>query len=360
MAQALSQHITPNDKTLRTVKALQDAKLLSEKRAQDVTQISERYAIAVTPHMAKLIEHEHDPIAKQFLPDLREAKILPQELYDPTGDYPHAPTKALVHRHPNRVLLKPTHACEVYCRFCFRREMVGPNGDTISQSDVDEALSYIETHTEISEVILTGGDPLVLSPSRIKKIMQRLQAIPHVKWIRFHTRVPIVAPHKIDVEMAEALRGIKPVLMAIHMNHAKEMTPESGAALARLAHNGVVLLGQSVLLKGVNDTPEAIIDLFEVMMVNRIKPYYLHHPDLTAGTSHFRLSLEDGMALMNRVRAQVSGVCVPQYTLDIPGGVHKIPVSYDYMIKNHDDNKGSWVLKDPMGGTHIYQDLLEA
>jgi len=315
--------------------------------------------IGITPEMAQLIVPGdlNDPIAAQFIPDARENTILPQELYDPTGDYPHSPLKALVHRHKNRVLLKPTMVCAVYCRFCFRKDMIGPEGDTVTQSDVDQAIEYIKAHTEISEVILTGGDPLVLSPKRLAALMQQLQAIPHIRWIRIHSRIPVVAPDKISDEMLTALKGIKPVLLAVHANHAREITPKAGAALARLAHNGVVLLGQSVLLKGVNDTVETLAELFETLMVNRIKPYYLHHPDLTAGTSHFRMSFEEGMELMRQVQQRVSGVSLPQYIVDIPGGVFKIPVN-PQNIQAVADKPGDYVLRDPMGNEHYYSDSL--
>ncbi len=215
-------------------------------------------------------------------------------------------------------------ACAVYCRFCFRREMVGPQGDTVTQEHVDQALDYIESHDEITEVILTGGDPLMLSPERLGKLLNRLQAIPHVRWIRLHTRIPVVSPKKITTDMIAALKGIKPVYLAIHTNHAREFTVEAGAALARLAQNGIVLLGQSVLLKGINDSVDVLRELFETMLMHRIKPYYLHHPDLTSGTSHFRMSLERGMDLMAALRAEdVSGISIPQYTLDIPAGSAK-------------------------------------
>lgn len=359
MTTFLKRKTVSYDKTLRSLEALAEKGFVRPEETPELETLSERYAIAITADMAALIEYDNDPIAKQFVPSAEELKILPQELQDPIGDYVHSPLKALVHRHANRVLLKPTHACEVYCRFCFRREMVGPEGDTITQSDVRDALDYIEQHREISEVILTGGDPLVLAPRRLNDIMQRLQAMPHIRWIRLHTRVPVVAPKKITAELLAALNGIKPVLMAVHTNHAREITPEAGAALARLANNGVVLLGQSVLLKGVNDTVDALADLFNAMMVNRIKPYYLHHPDLTAGTGHFRLSLERGMALMKQVHARVSGVCMPQYTLDIPGGVHKIPINADY-VQKHPDLENTYILQDANGGAHLYTDTFGA
>lgn len=315
----------------------------------------------ITSEMAALIVPDalNDPIALQFIADDRENNILPQELGDPTGDYAHAPLKALVHRHPNRALLKATMVCAVYCRFCFRREMVGPNGDSVTQSDIDQAIDYVAQHDEINEVILTGGDPLVLSPKKLQDIMQRLQAIPHIRWIRLHSRVPVVTPGKITAEMIAALKGIKPVILAIHANHAREITPEAGAALARLSNNGIVLLGQSVLLKGINNSVKALVNLFETMMANRIKPYYLHHPDLTAGTSHFRFSFEEGISLMNAVQPLVSGICMPQYTLDIPGGVTKIAINSE-TVKAIPGKAGAYELRDPMGNIHYYEDDLTA
>ena len=358
-ANTLKKKTPSAERTLRSTDDLVEAGLLNAERAVALEPLATRYTVAITPEMSKLIDRDDpfDPIAAQFIPDVREMNLLPQELLDPTDDYTHSPLKALVHRHKDRVLLKPTVACAVYCRFCFRREMVGPNGDTITQSDIDEALDYIVAHTEIKEVILTGGDPLMLSPARLGSLMQRLQAIPHVKWLRFHTRVPVVAPEKITAELLTALRGVKAVLMAVHVNHAREITADAGAALARLAGQGVALLGQSVLLKGVNDDADTLVNLFETLMTHRVKPYYIHHPDLTTGTSHFRLNFEKGMELMEAVRKRISGVCVPHYVVDIPGGTFKVPVSRDN-IRPIQGQKGAYLVLDPYGKEHFYSDPL--
>lgn len=345
---------TNSMKPLRSIDDLQNTSLIDADTARAIAPLSDRYTIAVTPDMAALIANKNDPIGKQFIPDPREAFIATGEHTDPIGDYAHAPLRALVHRHQNRVLLKPTMACAVYCRFCFRREMVGPNGDTITQSDIDDALNYIAQNTDISEVILTGGDPFMLSAKKLGDLMARLNAMPHVRMIRFHTRVPVVAPLKITDAILDALEGRAPVYVALHANHAREFTPAAADILARMARRGVVLLGQSVLLAGVNDTVDALLDLFQVMLDNRVKPYYLHHPDMTAGTSHFRLTLERGMALMNALRARApSGLAIPQYTLDIPGGVSKIPITPEYIKKKSD---GTWSVRDPAGGVHAYCD----
>lgn len=353
-------------KTLRSAQELVDAGLMDSEHIDAVNEMAKRYAIAMTPDMRDLAKQGHDlqgndwkndPIAKQFVPDLREMTILPQELPDPIGDYNHSPFKALVHRHKNRVLLKPTNVCAVYCRFCFRREMVGPEGDSISQSDVDAALDYIAEHSEISEVILTGGDPLMLSIRRLEPLMQRLHAIPHLRYIRFHTRIPVVAPAKISDEIVAILHGDKRVIMAIHANHAREFTADASAALNKLANKGIMLLGQSVLLKGINDNVSALADLCETMLDNHIKPYYLHHPDLTTGTSHFRMSFESGMALMDELRQRVSGIAVPQYTLDIPGGVSKIAITSANVMAVK-DKPGHYVLRDIFGQMHEYADVI--
>jgi lysine 2,3-aminomutase len=346
-------------RTLRTVDDLANEGFVLSTERQSLESVAELYEIAVTPEVTKIIDKNdaNDPIAKQYLPSVKELKILPEERQDPIGDYAHSPVKALVHRHRDRVLLKVTHSCAVYCRFCFRRDMVGADGDAITQTDIDQALDYIVQHDEISEVILTGGDPLILAPKKLGALINRLQTIPHVKWLRIHTRIPAVAPEKIDSDMLEALSTIKPVLMAVHINHAREMTVNVGAALARLAHQGIMLLGQSVLLKGVNDNVGALQELFETMLQHRIKPYYLHHPDLTVGTSHFRMSLEEGMALMNTLRQHVSGIAIPNYVLDIPGGYTKIPLTSDY-VRLHPTQPNTYFLTEPGGKEHMYHDIL--
>lgn len=345
--------------SLRTAKALVHAGLVTSEQRDDMERMSERYAISVTPEMQAAMTSANDPVGLQFIPDIREMDILPQELSDPIGDDKHAPMKALVHRYKNRVLLKPTNVCAVYCRFCFRRDMVGPGGDSIMQKDVDVALDYIEQHPEIEEIILTGGDPLMLAVKRLQPLMQRLHAIKHVRWIRFHTRIPVVSPSKISDELIACLAGEKRIIMAIHANHANEFTPAAKDALERLTRQGVMLLGQSVLLKGINSSVSALVDLCETMIDHHIKPYYLHHPDLTVGTSHFRFSFEEGIELVNQLHQRVSGICMPQYTLDIPGGFSKIAINRD-TVQAVEGKKGHYKLRDSHGSIHDYVDELPA
>jgi lysine 2,3-aminomutase len=292
----------------------------------DLAKVAARYAVAIPPAMAALIDKRdpRDPIALQFRPDVRELLTAPEERADPIGDDAHSPVEGVVHRYPDRVLLKPVHVCPAYCRFCFRREMVGPGKrPTLSRTALAAALAYIEAHPEIWEVILTGGDPFLLSPRRAREITVRLTAISHVKVIRWHTRVPAVDPARVTPALARALKCDKAVYVVLHANHAREMTPEARTACARLIDAGVPMLSQSVLLRGVNDNVEALEALMRAFVESRIKPYYLHHPDLAPGTAHFRLSVEEGQTLVRDLRDRASGLCQPAYVLDIPGGVSK-------------------------------------
>ncbi len=339
---------------LRTPGDLVEAGLLPPERRAGIEPVAERYAIAVSPAMAALIDRSdpHDPIARQFVPDAAELAVLPEERRDPIGDLAHSPVEGIVHRYPDRVLLKAVHVCPVYCRFCFRREMVGPQGlGTLSPEAMDAAFAYIAAHPEIWEVILTGGDPLVLSPRRLDEIMGRLEAIDHVKIVRFHTRVPVVEPERIDDALIAALKaGRKTAYVALHANHPREMTAAARAACARLVDAGIVMVSQSVLLKGVNDDPDTLAALMRAFVETRIKPYYLHHPDLAPGTGHFRLTIAEGQALVAALRGRISGLCQPTYILDIPGGHGKAVIGADTIR----ESGGRHSVLDFRGGEHVY------
>jgi lysine 2,3-aminomutase len=330
----MTLHQPPGGQPLRSIDALADAGLVAPEK-QDVLQaVAAHYAVSVTPAMAELIDRAdpQDPIALQFIPAAAELVTLPQELADPIGDEAHSPVEGVVHRYPDRALLKLVHACPVYCRFCFRREMVGPGGDALTGARLDAALAYLASRSEIWEVILTGGDPFILSARRVREVAKRLAAIPHLKVVRWHTRVPVVDPARITADYARALRiAGKASYIAIHANHPREFTDDARQAIATLADAGHVLLSQSVLLKGVNADVETLSSLMRTFVENRIKPYYLHHPDLAPGTSHFRLTLEEGQALVKSLRGHLSGLCQPTYILDIPGGAGKIPVGPSFL-----------------------------
>jgi lysine 2,3-aminomutase len=313
-----------------------------------------RYAVALTPDMAALIDPADlaDPIGRQFIPDAAELETTPDERTDPIGDQAHSPVKGIVHRYPDRVLLKPLHACPVYCRFCFRREQVGPGGEALDAAELEVAFDYIRTHSAIWEVILTGGDPLMLAPRRLAHVLDALDAIPHVATIRIHSRVPVVAPGRIAGSLLSVLADRpKPLWIAIHSNHPRELTDAAREACARLVRAGTILLGQTVLLRGVNDDPAILDALFRAMVAARIKPYYLHHPDLAPGTARFRLSLAEGQQIVRALRGRLSGLAQPTYILDIPGGAGKVPVGPVWL-------EGDTV-RDPAGRLHAYPDTIK-
>lgn len=303
--------------------------------AAALAAVAARYAIAVTPEMAALIDSSDpaDPIARQFVPSVDELTVLPQESGDPIGDAAHTPVPGVVHRYKGRALLKVISACPVYCRFCFRREMVGPGqAPPLTGDELDTALAYLAARDEISEVILTGGDPFMLSPRRAAEIVARLEAMPHVRVIRWHTRVPVVDPGRVTAALVEAITATtKAVWVAVHANHPRELTDGARAAIARLRLAGVALVSQSVLLKGVNDDVDTLASLMEGLVALGVKPYYLHHADLAPGTSHFRTTIAEGQALMKALQARVSGLAMPTYVLDIPGGVSKAPLTPGYL-----------------------------
>jgi lysine 2,3-aminomutase len=321
-----------------------------------IDDVARKYAVAVSPALLSLVDpaNPNDPIARQFLPSLAELNTLPQELADPIGDGAHSPVPGIVHRHPNRVLFKVVSACPVYCRFCFRRESIGPGKDNaLSPAAFDTALAYIEAQPQIREVILTGGDPFILSPRRIAEIADRLGSIAHVRIVRWHTRVPVTDPARVTDDMVAALHGAGATTwVAVHANHAHEFGPEAQRAIARLVDAGIPLVSQSVLLKGVNDDVAAMAALMRAFTDNRIKPYYLHHPDLAPGTSHFRPAIAEGLALMQALRRELSGLEMPTYMLDIPCGFGKVPLESDHLEISENGIR----VRDAMGVWHDYRD----
>ncbi len=318
-------------------------------------EVAEKYSVCVTPALLELIDRDDpgDPIAAQFIPSATELNMRPEERADPIGDDAHSRMEGLVHRYPDRVLLNLSYTCAAYCRFCFRRERVGRKGGLISSGSVKKAMAYIKEHSEIWEVILSGGDPLALSDRKLADIVARLNGIGHVKVLRIHTRLPVVNPSRITPGLVKALKGRCPVYILLHCNHARELTPQARAACARLIDAGFTMLSQSVLLRGVNDTAESLEKLMRAFVESRIVPHYLHHTDLARGTSHFRVPIAEGQALLRSLRGRVSGLCQPAYILDIPGGHGKVPIGPDYA-----ENKGNgcWLVEDVHNKKHPYKD----
>ena len=344
-------------KTLRAPAEFVAADLVPAARQAALARVGARYAVAAPPALVALIDPTDpaDPIARQIIPDLRELDDHPAELADPIGDALKSPVKGLVHRYPDRVLLKIVAVCAVYCRFCFRREMVGPGEAAMSAAELAAALAYIRADENIWEVILTGGDPLMLSARRIAQVTRAIADIPHVKVLRWHTRLPVAAPERVTKAMAKALvagHG-KGVYVAVHANHPRELTPAARAACRRLAGQGVCLVSQSVLLRGVNDDADVLEALMRGFVEAGVKPYYLHHADLAPGTAHFRTTIAQGQALMAELRRRLSGLAMPNYVLDLPGAHGKVPLSAGHVEVTA---PGVYLLTDVRGGAHAYRD----
>jgi lysine 2,3-aminomutase len=344
----------PHRRTARRASELLDAGAIKADQVEEVDKVSETFSLAVTPEMLELIdaEEQDDPIARQFIPRAEEMTVLPVETDDPIGDETYEVVKGIIHRYPDRLILKAIHVCPVYCRFCFRREKVGPGSELLSAGELEEAFKYIRAHPEVWEVILSGGDPLMLSEGKLTSIIQMLDGIEHIEVIRIHTRVPVADPGRVTSGVVRALKVSKPVYVVLHCNHPRELTDAARVACAALIDVGIPMLSQSVLLKGVNDDPAVLAQLFRAFIRARVKPYYLHHGDLARGTSHFRTTIAEGQDLMRSIRGRVSGICQPIYVLDIPGGFGKVPIGPDYLRLG--DSDGEYLVEDFRGVKHAY------
>ncbi|HZT89792.1 MAG TPA: lysine-2,3-aminomutase-like protein [Stellaceae bacterium] len=331
-----------------------EAGLLAAEQSGEIQRVVAQYAVAVTDEVAAQIDPADpaDPIAAQFVPSAAELTTAPEERADPIGDERWSPVPGIVHRHADRVLLKPTLLCPVYCRFCFRREVVGKKAAMLAPAALERAFDYIRGHPEIWEVIVTGGDPLLLSARRVGGIVRVLEGIEHVAVIRFHTRVPVVDPDRMRPALVRALDAGKAVYVVIHVNHAHELTPRAREAVARLVRAGIPVLSQTVLLRGVNDDAAALEALFRALVAMRVKPYYLHQMDLARGTGHFRVPIETGRRLVRELRARASGLCQPTYVLDIPGGYGKVPIAESAIAPGEEE--GRWTVEDAQGRRHPY------
>jgi lysine 2,3-aminomutase len=342
--------------SMRTLSALQAAGLIDAEAERVLAPVAERYAVALTPTLAGLVDQSDpdDPIARQFIPTAAELDTTPEERADPIGDHAHEPVPGLVHRHADRVLLKLVHVCPVYCRFCFRREMVGPGGKApLAGPGLARALDYIRQHKEIWEVILTGGDPFMISPKTAREVTCALEEIAHVKIIRWHTRVPIADPARVTEDFVDAIRSRrKATYIVLHVNHPRELSPQARAAIKKLAAAHLPLLSQSVLLMGVNDDTAVLARLMRDLVEINVKPYYLHQADLAPGTSHFRVPLGRAQTLMDELKAGVSGLCQPTFVIDLPGGYGKVRAESNRLTPSTDDQSVN--IKDNAGNWHGY------
>lgn len=331
--------------TLRDTDALVGSGLIDTLAREAIDAVGLRYAIAITPSMQALIDRPDDPIGLQFVPDPAELISAPQERADPVADDALSPIKGVVHRYPDRALLKPLLTCPVYCRFCFRREHVGANDGMLSSDELQAAYDWFAARQSVREVILTGGDPFMLSPRRLGSIIRALSSIPHIEILRVHTRVPTTDPRRVTDALADALETSKSMWVVLHINHARELTEPARAAIRMIQTRGIPVLGQSVLLRGVNDSAATLESLFRAMLAARVKPYYLHQLDRAPGTARFHVPIAEGRRLLEQLRGRVTGLAWPTYVLDIPGGYGKVPVGPDYL--GPDDS-----VRDPAGTLH--------
>ena len=332
------------DRTLRDADALVSAGLIIPAQRDAIAAVEARYALAIPPALRALIQHAGDPIGRQFMPDAAELITADHERSDPIGDDALSPVKGIVHRYADRALLKPLLICPVYCRFCFRREHVGPDGGLLTDAELQIAYDWFAAHPAVTEVILTGGDPLMLSPRRLGAIIAALSAIDHIATIRLHSRVPVADPSLITPALAAALRTEKAMWLVLHTNHEREITAEARAALRLIQAEAIPVLGQSVLLRGVNDSEAALEALFRAMIAARVKPYYLHQLDAAPGTARFHVPIAEGQALLRGLRGRVTGLAWPTYVLDIPGGAGKVPLNPGYLDGD--------AVRDPQGRVH--------
>ncbi|WP_136645418.1 lysine-2,3-aminomutase-like protein [Tabrizicola sp. YIM 78059] len=339
----------PIPAALVSLDALERAGLADPADRSTLEAVAEEFRVRISPAMAAV---GSAGVRAQFVPDVRELRVVPEELADPIGDGAHSPVAGLTHRYSDRAILHATQTCEVYCRFCFRRETVGETGH-LAEAEFGRVLEYLRSTPAVREVIFTGGDPLVLSARRLASMLDRLEGLGTLEVLRFHTRVPVVAPEKVTEALVAVLDRALPVWLVIHTNHPDEITPGAAAALRRLSRAGVPLLSQTVLLKGVNADVDTLEALFRALIRNRVKPYYLHHPDLAKGTGHFRVTLEEGQAIAAALRGRLTGIAQPVYVLDIPGGHGKVPVGPGYLRRAQEH----WIVTDPQGCDHVYRDL---
>lgn len=283
----------------------------------------QHFKLLIPKYYLELIDWNtiHDPIAKMVVTSNLEGDVREYEMQDPIGDRPHEAVPGVVHRHRDRCLLMLTNVCAVHCRFCFRKNLLDEN-----RADFEQSIAYIRDHEEIWEVILSGGDPFMFTDHFMDLVIQKLRSIPHVKTIRFHTRTPAVYPARVTEKLVSVLAKAAPYSVVFHINHPAEITPDFCRAAGDLQKSGAMLLSQTVLLKGVNDRVAILTELFKRLVVAGIKPYYLHHLDPAPGTHHFRVSLKRGKEIYHQIRQQISGLCVPEYVIDVPGGRGKFPV----------------------------------
>jgi lysine 2,3-aminomutase len=328
---------------------------LSDEERAGVLLAGTKLAMAITPHFFNLIDKNDPncPIRRQVIPRIEEGWTAPEELSDPCGEDSHMPVPGLVHRYPDRVLFLVTDRCASYCRYCTRSRVVSGVGEQQLETQWEAAFQYLEKHTEVRDVLLSGGDPLLFSDAKLDKILTRLRAIPHIQFLRIGSRIPIFLPQRITPELCDMLKKHHPLFLSIHTNHPKELSSEVRDALGRLADAGIPLGNQSVLLRGVNDSPEVQSALVHKLLMCRVRPYYLYQCDLITGSSHLRTKVAEGVNIIEKMRGHTTGYAVPQFVIDGPGGGGKIPINPNYVI---DSGEGKVTLRNFEGELFDYPD----
>lgn len=312
---------------------------LSEEERSGVLLSGTKLAMAITPHFLNLVDREDPdcPIRRQILPRVEETWVSPYEMSDPCGEDSSMPVPGLVHRYPDRVLFLVTDRCAAYCRYCTRSRVVSGAGEQDLETDYEAAFRYLEKHTEIRDVLLSGGDPLLFSDRKLEKILRRLRSIEHIEFLRIGSRIPIFLPQRITPDLCEMLQQYHPLYMSVHANHPRELTLEVREALERLANHGVPLGNQSVFLRGVNDDLEVMRTLVHKLLISRVRPYYLYQLDLIQGSSHLQAPVAKGLEIIEGLRGHTTGYAVPQFVIDAPGGGGKVPINPDYVLRKDDE-----------------------
>lgn len=331
--------------------------LTPEERAGTVLA-NHKLALAITPYFFNLIDpaDEFCPIRRQVIPRLEETLTAPWEMTDPCGEDRHSPVTGLVHRYPDRVLFLVTDRCAAYCRYCTRSRLVSNASGYDFHPQLDRQIEYIAAHPEVRDVLLSGGDPLLLSDEKLEHLLGRLRAIRHVEFLRLGTRIPVFLPQRITPELCARLRRFHPLFISIHSNHPRELTTEVRAALGRLADAGIPLGNQSVLLRHVNDDPVVMKAHLHKLLLCRVRPYYLYQCDLIAGSAHLRASVRRGLEIMEALRGHTTGYAVPTYVIDAPGGGGKVPVSPEYVLSR---NRDRVVIRNYEGRIFEYPEALD-
>ncbi|MEE8432127.1 MAG: KamA family radical SAM protein [Candidatus Desulfatibia sp.] len=318
-------------------------------KQEQVQKVIERYPLRINPYYLSLIEKPHDPIWRQVMPDI--AEINDQHGWeDPLSENDHSPVSNLIHRYPDRVVLLVSSQCAVYCRYCMRKRKVGKSF-SITAETIEAGIGYIRDHVAVRDVILSGGDPLLLDDNDLCHILENIRRIPHVEIIRIHTRAPCTLPQRITRNLSQMMKAFHPLYINVHINHLDEITDQAALACNLLADAGIPLGCQTVLLKGVNDDPGVMKSLMQKLLTIRVKPYYLHHPDLVRGTQHFQTTPDVGLSIMGALRGHTSGLCFPHYVVDLPGGGGKIPLHAEYVVEKRPDK---WLIRNYTGKIYEY------